>query len=40
VLILGLKQGFQFETAPDGDVEAVPYSPDQVCARLRFNRAQ
>ena len=34
--IVGLKQPIQFETRPDGRSEAVPYSPDQVCARLRF----
>lgn len=34
--IVGLKQAIQFETRPDGQTEAVPYSPDQVCARLRF----
>jgi len=36
VLIVGLRQAIQFETRPDGQVEALPYSPDQVCARLRF----
>jgi hypothetical protein len=36
VRIVGLKQAIQFETRPDGQEEAVPYSPDQVCARLRF----
>lgn len=36
VQIVGLKQPIQFETRPDGVVEALPYSPDQVCARLRF----
>lgn len=34
--IVGLKQAIEFETRPDGVTEAVPYSPDQVCARLRF----
>lgn len=38
VLIVGLRQGIQFETRPDGVVEALPYSPDQVCARLRFRK--
>jgi hypothetical protein len=38
VNIVGLKQAIQFETRPDGQLEAVPYSPDQVCARLRFRR--
>lgn len=36
--IVGLRQEIQFETRPDGATEAVPYSPDQVCARLRFRR--
>jgi hypothetical protein len=36
--IVGLRQEIQFETNPDGQLEAVPYSPDQVCARLRFRR--
>jgi len=34
--IVGLRQAIQFETRPDGQTEALPYSPDQVCARLRF----
>lgn len=37
VQIVGLKQAIQFETRPDGQEEALPFSPDQVCARLRFN---
>jgi hypothetical protein len=36
--VVGLRQEIQFETRPDGVVEAVPYSPDQVCARLRFRQ--
>lgn len=36
--IVGLKQGIEFETRPDGVVEALPYSPDMVCARLRYRR--
>jgi hypothetical protein len=36
--VVGLRQEIQFETRPDGATEAVPYSPDQVCARLRFRR--
>lgn len=36
--MVGLKQQIQFETRPDGQAEAVPYSPDQVCARLQFRR--
>ena len=38
LLIVGLRQEIQFETRPDGQTEAVPYSPDQVCARLRFRQ--
>jgi len=36
--VTGLRQEIQFETRPDGATEAVPYSPDQVCARLRFRQ--
>jgi hypothetical protein len=36
--IIGLRQQFAFETRPDGVHSALPYSPDQVCARLRFRR--
>ncbi|MGH6951932.1 MAG: hypothetical protein ACREH4_13780 [Vitreimonas sp.] len=36
--LVGLKQEIQFEQRPDGQTEAVPYSPDQVCARLRFTK--
>jgi hypothetical protein len=38
VQVVGLQQEFQFEVRPDGSTEALPYSPDQVCARLRFRR--
>lgn len=38
VRVVGLKQEIQFETRPDGQVEALPFSPDQVCARLTFRR--
>jgi hypothetical protein len=38
VQIVGLKQQFGFETRPDGQYTPLPYSPDQVCARLRFRR--
>lgn len=38
MLVVGLRQEIQFETRPDGQTEAVPYSPDQVCARLRFRQ--
>jgi hypothetical protein len=36
--VIGLRQAIQVETRPDGQLEAVPYSPDQVCARLKFTR--
>jgi len=36
--VVGLRQAIQVETRPDGQAEAVPYSPDQVCARLKFRR--
>ena len=36
--VVGLKQTIQFETRPDGVVEALPFSPDMVCARLSFRR--
>lgn len=39
VQIVGLKQEFQVELRPDGQTEAVPYSPAQVCARLQFRRS-
>src|SRR5262245_25335006 len=39
VHIVGLRQEIQVETRPDGELEAVPYSPDQVCARLRFRKS-
>lgn len=38
VYIVGLRQAIQVETRPDGQDEALPYSPDQVCARLKFTR--
>lgn len=38
LLIVGLRQAIEFETRADGSVDAIPYSPDLVCARLRFRR--
>src|SRR5574338_391123 len=38
VRIVGLRQEIQVETRPDGQMEAVPYSPSQVCARLSFRK--
>lgn len=38
--IVGLREPFQVEPRPgDGELEAVPYSPDAVCARLTFRRS-
>jgi hypothetical protein len=37
--IVALRQELQFEVRPDGVTEALPYSPDQVCARLRLRRS-
>jgi hypothetical protein len=39
VQVVGLKQAIQFDQRPDGSFEAAPYSPDHVCARLRFHRS-
>lgn len=39
VRIVGLRQEIQVETRPDGQTEAVPYSPNQVCARLSFRKS-
>lgn len=39
VRIVGLRQAFQVETLQNGELNAVPYSPDQVCARLNFRRS-
>ena len=36
VQIVGLKRMFQFEPDGMGGMGALPYSPDQVCARLRL----
>jgi hypothetical protein len=38
VRIVGLREGIQVETRPDGQMEAVPYSPSLVCARLTFRK--
>jgi hypothetical protein len=39
VAIVGLKEGFTFETREDGSVEALPVSPAIVCSRLQFTPA-
>lgn len=38
VRIVGLREEIQVETRPDGQMEALPYSPSLVCARLTFRR--
>lgn len=38
LLVVGLRQPIEFETRVDGVTYALPYSPDQVCARLRFRQ--
>ncbi len=39
VRIVGLREEIAFETLADGGMNALPYSPDRVCARLRFRIA-
>lgn len=36
VTIVGLKSAFEFEEMADGTASALPYSPDHVCARMKF----
>ena len=38
VTVVGLKSGFEFEPRDNGTYAPVPYSPDHVCARLKFRR--
>lgn len=38
VRIVGLRQEIQVEMRPDGQNEALPYSPSLVCARLNFRK--
>ncbi|MBX3428109.1 MAG: hypothetical protein KF779_00850 [Hyphomonadaceae bacterium] len=38
IQIVGMREAIQFDTRQDGQVEPAPYSPDHVCARLRFRR--
>lgn len=38
VQIVGLRQGIDVEERPDGQLDALPFSPDQICARLRFRK--
>ncbi len=39
VSMVGLREGFQFETREDGSSVAAPVSPEIVCSRLSFRRA-
>lgn len=39
ISIVGLKEGFSFETRADGSVEALPVSPSIVCVRMKFRGA-
>lgn len=36
VTVVGLESSFGFEPTPDGGYAPLPYSPDQVCARMKF----
>jgi hypothetical protein len=36
VSIVGLRAGFEFSPLDDGGYTPLPYSPDLVCARMRF----
>lgn len=36
VRIYGLKSEFEYQTHANGATTVVPYSPDQICARMRF----
>ena len=38
VTLVGLKSNFEFEALRNGTEQALPYSPDQVCARLKLRR--
>jgi hypothetical protein len=39
VTIVGMKSNIQFETLSDGQSHPVPFSPDQICARLHFHKS-
>jgi hypothetical protein len=39
VTVIGMKSNIEFQTLQDGQQHAVPFSPDQVCARLHFRRS-
>jgi hypothetical protein len=36
ISVVGLRSAFEFEPRADGTSEALPYSPDHVCARMKF----
>ncbi|MES1199228.1 MAG: hypothetical protein ABUS48_04530 [Pseudomonadota bacterium] len=36
--IVALKSGFDFEAQSDGSYLPIPFSPDHVCARMKFRR--
>ena len=38
VSVVGLKSGFEFEQTGSGTSSPLPFSPDLVCARLKFTR--
>jgi len=38
VRIVGLRQEIEVTMRPDGQMEAVPYSPSLICARLSFRK--
>jgi hypothetical protein len=40
ITAVGLRSAFEFETRADGVTEALPYSPDHVCARMKFRVGQ
>ncbi|MFT3728678.1 MAG: hypothetical protein QM759_12710 [Terricaulis sp.] len=39
VTMIGMKSNITFETLSDGQQHPVPFSPDQICARLHFRRS-
>lgn len=38
VAIVGLKSGFDVTPRNDGTYDVAPFSPDHVCARMRFTK--
>jgi hypothetical protein len=39
VTVVGMKANITFETMSDGQTHPIPFSPDQICARLHFRRS-